>query len=96
MDLDCEWVLVQRPAEKDLWTPSLRNGDGDNGGDDDDGGGSSKTPLKVSFSEPAKHWTEAIPIGNGRLGAMIWGGVASETLQLNGEISRTSNLCFYC
>jgi len=43
--------------------------------------------LKVTFSGPAKHWTDSIPIGNGRLGAMIWGGtVASETLQLNGNL----------
>ncbi|MBA0743040.1 hypothetical protein Gogos_005761, partial [Gossypium gossypioides] len=34
---------------------------------------------------PAKHWTDAIPIGNGRLGAMVWGGIASETLQLNED-----------
>ncbi|KAL1296077.1 hypothetical protein AAHE18_19G257300 [Arachis hypogaea] len=39
--------------------------------------------LKVTFSEGATHWTDAIPIGNGRLGAMIWGGVSSELIQLN-------------
>ncbi|KAG6736066.1 hypothetical protein POTOM_061239 [Populus tomentosa] len=41
--------------------------------------------LKITFNGPAKHWTDAIPIGNGRLGAMIWGGVALETLQLNED-----------
>ena len=51
--------------------------DGDNGED--------PRSLKITFSGPAEHWTDAIPIGNGRLGAMIWGGVALETLQLNGE-----------
>ncbi|KAJ0008294.1 hypothetical protein Pint_28889 [Pistacia integerrima] len=35
-----------------------------------DGGESSK-PLKVTLSGLAKHWTYAIPIGNGGLGAMI-------------------------
>lgn len=40
-------------------------------------------PLKVVFASPAKYFTDAAPIGNGRLGAMIWGGVASERLQLN-------------
>ncbi|XP_030522767.2 alpha-L-fucosidase 2-like isoform X2 [Rhodamnia argentea] len=42
-------------------------------------------PLKVTFSGPAKHFTDAAPIGNGRLGAMVWGGVASELLQLNED-----------
>ncbi|XP_021892327.1 alpha-L-fucosidase 2 isoform X2 [Carica papaya] len=45
----------------------------------------SSKPLKVTFKAPAKHWTDAIPIGNGRLGAMVWGGVASEILQLNED-----------
>ncbi|KAL3722309.1 hypothetical protein ACJRO7_034651 [Eucalyptus globulus] len=42
-------------------------------------------PLKVTFSGPAKYFTDAAPIGNGRLGAMVWGGVASELLQLNED-----------
>lgn len=42
-------------------------------------------PLKVTFNGPAKSWTDAIPIGNGRLGAMVWGGVSSEIIQLNGK-----------
>ncbi|KAK4766397.1 hypothetical protein SAY87_008039 [Trapa incisa] len=46
---------------------------------------SKRPPLKVRFREPAKHWTDALPIGNGRLGAMVWGGVAIETLQLNED-----------
>ena len=35
------------------------------------------------YREPAKVWEEAMPIGNGRLGAMIFGGVADERMQLN-------------
>ncbi|KAF3794291.1 Alpha-L-fucosidase 2 [Nymphaea thermarum] len=42
-------------------------------------------PLKVVFLEPAKHWTDALPIGNGRLGAMVWGGIPIEILQLNDD-----------
>ncbi|CAI0472114.1 unnamed protein product [Linum tenue] len=42
-------------------------------------------PLKLTFTAPAKYWTDAIPIGNGRLGAAVWGGVANETLQLNDD-----------
>ncbi|KAJ9537959.1 hypothetical protein OSB04_030692 [Centaurea solstitialis] len=45
-----------------------------------------KRGLKVvRFNEEAKHWTDALPIGNGRLGAMVWGGVASETINLNDD-----------
>ena len=74
---DGEWVVVRRPSEKNWWKPSgLMENDGED--DDDD------RPLKVVFSGPAKHWTDAIPIGNGRFGAMIFGGVASETLRING------------
>lgn len=39
--------------------------------------------LKLWFMHPAASWNEALPVGNGRLGAMIFGGVASERLQLN-------------
>ncbi|KAG9440299.1 hypothetical protein H6P81_020464 [Aristolochia fimbriata] len=42
-------------------------------------------PLKVRFAGPAKHWTDAAPIGNGRLGAMVWGGIATEKIQLNDD-----------
>lgn len=35
------------------------------------------------YRQPAKVWEEALPIGNGRLGAMIFGGVADERIQLN-------------
>jgi alpha-L-fucosidase 2 len=35
------------------------------------------------YREPAKIWEEALPIGNGRLGAMLFGGVADERIQLN-------------
>src|SRR3981189_3497414 len=35
------------------------------------------------YRQPAQKWTEALPIGNGRLGAMIFGGAGEEHLQLN-------------
>ena len=38
---------------------------------------------KLWYQEPAKTWTEALPLGNGRLGAMVFGGVKEELLQLN-------------
>ncbi|KAI4318422.1 hypothetical protein MLD38_032126 [Melastoma candidum] len=42
-------------------------------------------PLKVVCGGPAEYWTDALPLGNGRLGAMVWGGVASEVIQLNED-----------
>ena len=35
--------------------------------------------------QPAAYWNEALPVGNGRLGAMVFGGVADERLQLNED-----------
>ena len=35
------------------------------------------------YREPATEWTDALPLGNGRLGAMVYGGVGREELQLN-------------
>ena len=35
------------------------------------------------YDAPAKLWTDALPIGNGRIGAMIYGGVAKEHIQFN-------------
>ncbi len=37
------------------------------------------------YRRPAAQWTEALPLGNGRLGAMLFGGVASEELQINED-----------
>lgn len=37
------------------------------------------------YKQPAKNWDEALPIGNGRLGAMIFGEVENELIQLNEE-----------
>src|SRR5207253_8090550 len=39
--------------------------------------------LRLWYRQPAPDWNEALPIGAGRLGAMIFGGVAEERLQLN-------------
>ncbi|KHN30427.1 alpha-L-fucosidase 2-like [Glycine soja] len=41
--------------------------------------------LKIRFREGGKHWTDAVPIGNGRLGAMVCGHVHSETIHLNED-----------
>ncbi len=41
--------------------------------------------LRLWYTRPAAQWVEALPVGNGRLGAMIFGGVAVERLQLNED-----------
>ena len=43
----------------------------------------SDTHLKLWYDKPAKIWEEALPIGNGRLGAMIYGNPSKEEFQLN-------------
>lgn len=40
---------------------------------------------RLWYRQPAHEWTEALPIGNGRLGAMVFGGTAHERLQLNED-----------
>src|SRR5687768_11252700 len=54
---------------------------------------------KLWYKQPATVWTEALPVGNGRLGAMIFGRVNEELIQLNestlwsgGPIPATINL----
>jgi alpha-L-fucosidase 2 len=41
--------------------------------------------LSLWYEAPAKAWTEALPLGNGRLGAMVFGGIGRERLQLNED-----------
>lgn len=40
---------------------------------------------KLWYDQPASQWEAALPLGNGRLGAMVYGGVATETIQLNED-----------
>ena len=41
--------------------------------------------LTLWYKQPARNWNEALPIGNGRLGAMVFGNPAEELIQLNEE-----------
>lgn len=41
--------------------------------------------YKLWYDRPAQVWTEALPLGNGRLGAMVYGTPATEQIQLNEE-----------
>ena len=41
--------------------------------------------LRLWYNKPASNWNEALPLGNGRIGAMIFGRVEEELIQLNDE-----------
>lgn len=45
----------------------------------------SDSEYKLWYDRPAQVWTEALPLGNGRLGAMVYGTPATEQIQLNEE-----------
>ena len=47
--------------------------------------GSLQADDRIWFRQPAKNWFEALPVGNGRLGAMVFGGAPEERLQLNED-----------
>ena len=42
-------------------------------------------PLSLWYRQPAVEWVEALAVGNGRLGAMVFGGIERERLQLNED-----------
>ncbi len=48
-------------------------------------GAANAQDLKLWYNEPAKAWVEALPLGNSRLGAMVYGIPQREELQLNEE-----------
>ncbi|MCU6708234.1 glycoside hydrolase family 95 protein [Paenibacillus sp. J5C_2022] len=46
---------------------------------------SNNEQLQLWYREPARDWVQALPLGNGRLGAMVYGRVADETIGLNED-----------
>ncbi len=48
-------------------------------------GASTPSLLSLWYGQPARVWVEALPVGNGRLGGMIFGGVARERIQFNEQ-----------
>ena len=46
---------------------------------------SARDMVRLWYDEPASKWTDAMPLGNGRLGAMVFGTAPKERLQLNDE-----------
>ena len=42
-----------------------------------------RMPLSLWYRQPAEKWEEALPVGNGHMGAMVFGGVPTEHIQFN-------------
>ena len=42
-------------------------------------------PMTIWYTAPAANWNQALPIGNGRLAAMVFGGIATEHIQFNED-----------
>ena len=40
---------------------------------------------KLYYTSPAKEWVEALPLGNGKLGMMVYGGISEDHIQINEE-----------
>ncbi|MFI6694002.1 glycosyl hydrolase family 95 catalytic domain-containing protein [Streptomyces sp. NPDC050433] len=47
--------------------------------------GTGTHPMRLWYQAPAAEWLEALPVGNGRIGAMVFGGTDTERLQLNED-----------
>lgn len=45
----------------------------------------SSNPFRLKYNQPAAIWEEALPLGNGHMGAMVFGGTAKEQFQLNED-----------
>src|ERR1041385_8029521 len=41
--------------------------------------------LKLWYSRPAEKWTDALPLGTGHMGAMVFGGIIDERIQFNED-----------
>ena len=48
-------------------------------------GAFAQSPLTLWYHQPANLWVEALPVGNGRMGAMVFGRVAHERIQFNEQ-----------
>ena len=49
------------------------------------GSSAAADPLALRYDRPSEKWTDALPLGNGRLAAMVFGGIEREHLQLNED-----------
>lgn len=48
-------------------------------------GDDARIPWRLQYGSPAKEWVQALPVGNGFMGAMVFGGTAEERIQFNED-----------
>lgn len=48
--------------------------------------------MKLWYDKPADEWMKSLPLGNGRLGVIIYGGIETETLALNESTMWSGNM----
>ncbi len=41
--------------------------------------------MRLWYDKPAENWNHALPVGGGKLGAMVFGGVSNERIQMNED-----------
>ncbi|MHC4741714.1 MAG: glycosyl hydrolase family 95 catalytic domain-containing protein [Planctomycetota bacterium] len=73
-------LITSKPIERK--EPNKPDGSRPETAADSDSG---QDTMRLWYDEPASKWTDALPLGNGRLGAMVFGTVPKERLQLNEE-----------
>jgi alpha-L-fucosidase 2 len=66
-------ALASQAGRLKAWSETLPSLGGDAGS------------TQIFYAQPAQAWPDALPVGNGRLGAMVFGGAEKERLQLNEE-----------
>jgi alpha-L-fucosidase 2 len=66
-------ALASRAGRLKAWSETSRSLGGD------------ARSTRIFYGQPAQAWPDALPVGNGRLGAMVFGGTEKERLQLNEE-----------
>ena len=76
-------AAVGGPALARLAAAASRVGDESAGSTSAPAGGATSSDRVLWYRQPAAEWLEALPIGNGRIAAMVFGGVAEERLALN-------------
>ncbi|KAF6808499.1 alpha-l-fucosidase [Colletotrichum plurivorum] len=64
---------------------SRQDGSGSGSSQEEDSTSSTPQSLLLHYDSPASEWSEALPIGNGRLGAVLHGRTHTELLQLNED-----------
>lgn len=77
--------MVTGPSRADQSTMDVPQAGSDPSTSAPDSTGKESTHLHLHYNKPSAEWSEALPVGNGRLGAMVHGRTNTELLQLNED-----------